>query len=76
MYLKLGAYNLGAYSLAQPIWDLAAHSLRWLVGWHADSNSDVFGVRAYSHGAYSRASDLASRNALTALVVGLRSSGH
>ena len=30
MYLGLGTYSLGTYSLAQPMLDLATYSLRWL----------------------------------------------
>ena len=29
-YLGLRTYSLGTYNLAQPILDLATHSLRWL----------------------------------------------
>ena len=30
MYLGLGTYSLGTYSLAQPILELATHPLCWL----------------------------------------------
>ena len=72
MYLELGTYNLGTYSLAQPIWDLGTHSLRWLWGWgREDTNIDIFGVGDLQSGnLQSRATDLGSLNAFIALLRG------